>query len=341
MKNGLFVFIGIVLILVGVSFWTQGVVDQDMRILKLAHGLNTQHPVHKTMEYLAKRALELSDGKLEIQIFPSEQLGNEKECIEALQLGYLAMTKTSTGPMEAFVPRIRLFGIPYLFRDSEHFWTVALGPIGKGLLVAGEDLGLRGLCYYDAGARSFYGKEPINTPEDLIGKKVRVMNSVMAKTMVSAMGGSPTPISWGELYTSLDQGVVDAAENNPPSFDTSRHFEICKYYSLDEHVRLPDMLVISAKIWADLNEQQQAWLQQAVDESVTYGRKLWTEAEAISLKVVEEGGVTISYPDKKPFQDAVQPIWKRFLEADANSDDEAERQDAAIGDLINQIIEIQ
>lgn len=341
MKNGLFVFIGIVLILVIVAFVTQGTEGQDIRILKLAHGLNTQHPVHKTMEYLAKRASEVSDGKMEIQIFPSEQLGNEKECIEALQLGYLAMTKTSTGPMEAFVPRIRLFGIPYLFRDSEHFWTVALSPIGKGLLVAGEDLGLRGLCYYDAGARSFYGKEAINTPADLVGKKVRVMNSVMAKTMVSAMGGSPTPISWGELYTSLDQGVVDAAENNPPSFDTSRHFEICKFYSLDEHVRLPDMLVISAKIWAGLNEQQQAWLQQAVDESVTYGRKLWTEAEAKSLKVVEDGGVTISYPDKKPFQDAVQPIWKRFLEADPNSDQEAERQDAAIGDLINQIVEIQ
>lgn len=341
MKNGLFVFIGIVLVLVIVAFVTQGTEGQDIRILKLAHGLNTQHPVHKTMEYLAKRAGELSDGKMEIQIFPSEQLGNEKECIEALQLGYLAMTKTSTGPMEAFVPRIRLFGIPYLFRDSEHFWTVALGPIGKGLLVAGEDLGLRGLCYYDAGARSFYGKEPINSPADLIGKKVRVMNSVMAIDMVKAMGGSPTPISWGELYTSLDQGVVDAAENNPPSFDTSRHFEICKYYNLDEHVRLPDMLVISAKIWADLTEPQQTWLQQAVDESVTYGRKLWTEAEAKSLEVVKAGGVTITHPEKKPFQDAVQPIWKRFLEADPDSDNEAKRQDAAIGSLINQIIEIQ
>ncbi|MCF7974632.1 MAG: TRAP transporter substrate-binding protein [Phycisphaerae bacterium] len=341
MKNGVFVFIGIVLILAGVSYFTQGAVDKDIRILKLAHGLNTQHPVHKTMEFLARRALELSDGKLKIQIFPSEQLGNEKECIEALQLGYLAMTKTSTGPMEAFVSRIRLFGVPYLFRDGDHFWKVALGPIGKDLLVAGEAKGLRGLCYYDAGARSFYAKEPINSPEDLVGKKVRVMNSVTAMNMVKAMGGSPTPISWGELYTSLDQGVVDAAENNPPSFDTSRHFEICKYYSLDEHVRLPDMLVISRDIWAGLTAQQQAWLQQAVDESVTYGRKLWTEAEAKSLKVVEDGGVTIIHPDKKLFQAAVQPIWKRFMEADPNSDNSDEREDAAIGKLINQIVEIQ
>jgi len=345
MKNGVFVFIGIVLILTGVSYFTQGSVDKDVRILKLAHGLNTQHPVHKTMVFLAKRALELSDGKLKIEIFPSEQLGNEKECIEALQLGYLAMTKTSTGPMEAFVPQIRIFGVPYLFRNSDHFWKVALGPIGKKLLVAGENKGLRGLCYYDAGARSFYSSKKsgkaIRSPKDLEGMKIRVMNSVMAMDMIKTMGGSPTPISWGELYTSLDQGVVDGAENNPPSFETSRHYEICPYYVLDEHVRLPDMLVISAKIWAGLTDQQQAWLQQAVDESVTYGRKLWTEAEEKSLQIVKDAGVQVILPDKKPFEDAVQPIWKRFLEADPNSPDADERADAAIGSLINQIVGIQ
>lgn len=335
MKKGMTLFIGLLLIVLVVSFFMQGADDREHRILKLAHGLNTQHPVHKAMEFLAKRASELSDGKLEVQIFPSEQLGNEKECIEALQLGYLAMTKTSTGPMEAFVPRIRIFGIPYLFRDSEHFWKVAGGPVGRELLLAGEAKGLRGLCYYDAGARSFYSKDiPINSPSDLSGKKVRVMNSVMSMEMIKAMGGSPTPISWGELYTSLDQGVVDAAENNPPSFDTSRHFEICKYYSLDEHVRLPDMLVISARVWADLSGQQKKWLQQAVDESVTYGRKLWTEAEEISLEIVRTGGVVVSYPNKKPFQDAVKPMWDKFLSAE-------NKEDQAIGALILKIQEIQ
>ena len=160
------------------------------------------------------------------------------------------------------------------------------------------------------------------------------MNSVMSMDMIKAMGGSPTPISWGELYTSLDQGVVDAAENNPPSFDTSRHFEICKYYSLDEHVRLPDMLVISAKVWADLSAQQKEWLQQAVEESVAYERKLWSEAEEESMKVVEAGGVVVSYPDKRPFQEAVKPMWNKFLNAE-NPDDRA------IGDLILKIQEIQ
>jgi len=163
-KQGLVVFIGVLLALLAASYLFSDSGSADVRILKLAHGLNTQHPVHKTMEWMANRAKELSEGRLIVQIFPSEQLGNEKECIEALQLGYLAMTKTSTGPMEAFVPRLRVFGIPYLFRDGEHFWKAALGPIGKDLLVAGEGKGLRGLCYYEAGARSFYAKKSIHEP---------------------------------------------------------------------------------------------------------------------------------------------------------------------------------
>jgi tripartite ATP-independent transporter DctP family solute receptor len=335
MKKGLIVFIGMLLIVLVIGYISFQRSDTlDVRVLKLAHGLNTQHPVHKTMEYLAQRAWELSEGKLKIEIFPSEQLGNEKECIEALQLGYLAMTKTSTGPMEAFVPRIRIFGIPYLFRDDAHFWQVAKSPIGKELLVAGQDMGLRGLCYYDAGFRSFYAKKPIHSPADLKGLKIRVMSSPMAIKMVDTMGGSATPISWGELYTSLDQGVVDAAENNPPSFDTSRHFEICKYYTLDEHLYLPDMLVISSRIWEGLTDEQQNILQQAIDESVEKGHEYWAAAVNVSMQVVQDAGVEVIRPDKKPFQDAVRPMWQDFEKA---TNDE----DKAIGTLIKQIQEIK
>ena len=329
MKKALTIFIVLLLVMLAARFviGTDEALD-DVRILKLAHGLNTQHPVHKTMEFLAERLKETSQGKMIVQIFPSEQLGNEKECIEALQLGYLAMTKTSTGPMESFVPRIKIFGLPYVFRDSDHFWKFALGPIGKELLAEGQDKGLKGLCYYDAGSRSFYAKKAIHSPADLKGLKIRVMSSIIAMKMVRTMGGSPTPISWGELYTSLDQGVVDAAENNPPSFDTSRHYEICKYYSLDEHVRLPDMLVISTKVWKKLSAEEKKLLQAAVDESVTYGRKLWNEAEKASLETVKAAGVEIIYPDKALFQKAVEPMWQEFAETE-------------IGPLIQQIQEIQ
>ena len=286
--------------------------EKDVRVLRLAHGLDTRHPVHKAMEYMAEKAYEASDGTLKIAIYPSEQLGNEKECIEALQLGYLAMTKISTGSMEAFVEDFKIFGLPYIFRDSEHFWAVCNGEVGKKLLAAGESVRLKGLCYYDAGARSFYAKKPINAPQDLAGLKVRVMNSPMAFDMVSVMGGSPTPISWGELYTSLDQGVVDAAENNPPSLFSSRHYEVCRYFSLDEHVRLPDMLVISTRVWASLSQRHKEILQQACEQSVGFQRKIWKEAEQAALEVFEQEGVEIIYPDKQPFVDAVQPMWEKY-----------------------------
>lgn len=297
-------------------------------VLKLGHGLDITHPVHKAMVYMAERVREKSSGRMKVEIFPNEQLGNEKECIEALQLGYLAMTKTSTAPMEGFVPRMKIFGIPYLFRDAEHFWKILKGPLGKELLMAGESKRLRGLCYYDAGARSFYAKKEIHSPADLKGMKVRVQNSVMSMKLVEAMSGSPTPIPWGELYTALDQGVVDAAENNPPSFRTSRHYEVCKYYILDEHTRLPDILVISTRVWDSLSPESQQILQEAVDESVEYQRKIWAEAEEKDMKKVQDAAVKIIHPDKEPFRASVKSVWDEFEGTD-------------IGELIKQIQEVK
>jgi len=301
---------------------------EEVVILKLGHGLDVTHPVHKAMVYMAKLVAEKSSGGLRVEVFPNEQLGNEKECIEALQLGYMAMTKTSTSPMEGFVPQIKIFAVPYLFRDSEHFWKVAKGPIGRKLLLAGESKGLRGLCYYDAGARSFYAKKPIHSPADLKEMKIRVQNSVMAMMMIKAMGGSPTPIPWGELYTSLDQGVVDAAENNPPSYRTSRHYEICKYYILDEHTRVPDMLIISTRVWNNLKPEFQRILQESVDESVEYQRRIWAQAEAADMETVQQAGVQVIRPDKGPFQKSVKSIWDSF-------------EGTPTGELIKQIQEVR
>ncbi|MCJ7778424.1 MAG: TRAP transporter substrate-binding protein [Sedimentisphaerales bacterium] len=297
-------------------------------MLKLGHGLDITHPVHKAMVYMAERVKEKSAGRMKVEIYPNEQLGTEKESIEALQLGYMAMTKTSTAPMEGFVPQMKIFGIPYLFRDSEHFWKALKRPIGKELLLAGQSKGLRGLCYYDAGARSFYSKKEIHSPADLKGMKIRVQNSIMSIKMVEAMGGSPTSIPWGELYTALDQGVVDAAENNPPSFCTSRHYEICEYYTLDEHTMLPDILVISTRAWNNLSPEFQQILQEAVDESVEYQRKIWAEAVEKDMKTVQDAGVKVIYPDKQPFRDSVRSVWNEFDGTD-------------IGELIKQIQEVQ
>lgn len=287
--------------------------DTSVRILKLAHVLDTTHPVHKGMVFMAKKLEENSDGKMRMDIYPSGQLGAERDLIELLQIGSLAMTKVSTAPLEAFVPEMIIFGIPYVFRDDEHRWKVLNSPIGEKLLLSGEKYFLRGMCYYDAGCRSFYTKDrPIYSPSDLRGLKIRVMKSITSVKMVQSLSGSATPIPWGELYTALQQGVVDGAENNPPSFYLSRHYEVCKYYSLDEHTSVPDILLMSTVVWNSLSEQEQQWLQAAVDESVEYQKKLWKEASDEALNEVQKAGVEIIYPDKTPFLESVQEMHESY-----------------------------
>jgi tripartite ATP-independent transporter DctP family solute receptor len=285
----------------------------DTRTIKLAHGLDVGHSVHMAMVKMGEDLEQISGGKMRLEIYPSQQLGSERECIELLQIGSLDMTKVSVGVMENFAPRMRVFSLPYLFRDRQHSFDVLDGPIGKDLLNEGTKYWLKGLGYYDAGSRSFYTKDkPINSPTDLHGLKVRVLESVTAMDMVNSLGGSATPISWGELYTSLQQGVVDGAENNPPSFYLSRHYEVCKYYSLDEHTVLPDMVLVGTHLWDRLSKQEQEWLQTAVDSSVVYQRKLWAESEKEALEAVEKAGVTIVRPDKTAFENAVQPLYSKY-----------------------------
>lgn len=288
-------------------------IDNKTKTLRLGHGLDVSHSVHKAMVKMGEDLFERSGGKLKLQIYPSQQLGTERECLELLQIGSMDMTKVSVGVLENFAPKMKVLGLPFLFRDREHSFSVLDGPIGQSLLNEGEQYWLKGLGYYDAGSRSFYTmNKPILEPADLEGQKIRVMESATAVNMVKALGGSPTPISWGELYTSLQQGVVDGAENNPPSFYLSRHYEVCKYYSLDEHTVLPDVLLIGTYAWNKLNEQEQQWLSESVKESVTYQRVLWAQAEAEALREVEKAGVEIFRPNKSQFADKVKEIYEGY-----------------------------
>ena len=285
----------------------------EVAVLKLAHGLDTGHSVHKGMEFMARRVSELSGGGMRIDIYPNGQLGGERDTVELVQVGSIAMTKVSTSPLEAFVPTMKVFSIPYVFRDQTHFFQVLDSEIGKELLQSTEVALLRGLGYYDAGSRSFYTIEkPVNSPSDLAGMKIRVQESQTSVRMVEALGGSATPIAWGELYTALQQGVVDGAENNAPSFYLSRHYEIAKYYSLDAHTFVPDILLMSSRVWHSMTDQQQRWLQQAVDESVEYQRELWKQARIEALEAVRAAGVVVTNPDKKPFQDAVSGMQREY-----------------------------
>lgn len=288
------------------------------RTVKLAHGLPTSHPVHEAMVFLAHQAREASAGRLRIDVHPAEQLGTERECLELLQIGAIGMTKVSASVLENFVPRYAVFSLPYLFRDEAHRQKVFHGPIGKGVLAAGEDQRLRGLTYYDAGSRSFYSKKrPIAHPRDLAGLKIRTQESSLAVGMVQSLGGSATPIAWGELYTALEQGIVDGAENNPPSFHLSRHYEVARYYSLDEHTATPDVLLVSASLWSELSQSEQEILSAAADASAELQLKLWRKATEDALAAVRAAGVEVVVPDKAPFVEAVEAVYEDYRDRPA------------------------
>lgn len=287
---------------------------EDHVVLRLAHSLDTTHPVHHAMEFMAEELGRLSEGRVTLKIYPNSQLGSEREMIELVQLGAIDLVKTSTAPLEGFVPVMSLFGIPYLFRGPEHFWHVLDGPIGRRLLEASVDKQLRGLCYYDAGSRSFYTRNtPIHRPADLHGLKIRVQSSRTAIQMVESMGGSPTPISFGELYSALEQGVVDGAENNPPSLLTSRHYEVCRHYSLDEHTRVPDIVLISTERWRRLSPEVRGWLRRAAAASSRFQRKLWQQKTADALETIARDGVEIIHPDKETFRQAVRAMYDAYF----------------------------
>lgn len=294
-------------------FFTACSSSQHKKELKLAHGLDPSHSVHLAMVYMSERLEEKSGGKLTIEIYPSQQLGDERQCVELLQIGSLAMTKVSAAIMEGFDPKYKVLSLPYIFKSKEHAYRVLDGEIGYELLASGSDYWLRGLTFYDAGSRSFYTKDrPIMTPGDLAGLKIRVMKSPTAVNMIRAMGGSPTPISWGELYTALQGGVVDGAENNPPSFYLSHHYEVCKYFSINEHTSVPDVLLISTIIWNQLSEEEKGWLLEAAKESAVYQRVLWAASEKESLEAVAKAGVEVIYPQKDAFIESVASLYEEY-----------------------------
>lgn len=279
------------------------------RALTLAHGLDEGHTVHRAMVLMGERLEEYSGGRMRIAIYSGGQLGSERETLELLQIGSLAMTKVSASPLEGFVPTLKLFSIPYIFADRDHHLRVLDSEIGEQLLDSLQVARLKGLGYYDAGSRSFYtSTRPVNTPADLEGLKIRVMKSQTSVQMVAELGGSPTPISLGEIYTALQQGVVDGAENNPPTFHRMRHYEAAGFYSLDEHTFVPDVLLMSKRIWDELSQEEQGWLMRAARESVAYQRELWQAETEQSLEAVKAAGVTVTYPDKAPFRAAVEPM---------------------------------
>lgn len=280
--------------------------------LKLAHNLERSHVVHQAFEEMAKEVKQLSDGKMTIRIYPSSQMGSARETMELLQNGALDMTKGSASDLESFDNIYAIYNLPFLFKDQAHFNKVVFGEVGKDIMQSTKEKGFFALSAYVAGTRSFYAKKPITKPEDLKGLKIRVQASPTTIKMIELMGGSPTPISFGEVYTAMQQGVVDGAENNVPSWVQTRHIEIAKVFSEDEHASIPDFLVISTKTWEKLTPEQQLILEKAATASEAYQQTLWAKIDADTRAQAKTMGGEIIKVDKAPFRAAVQPLFDDF-----------------------------
>jgi len=290
--------------------------SENNLVLRVGHTLDTKHAVHQSLNYMSERLQHYSNGTMSLKLYANAQLGSEREMVELLQIGSLAITKVSAAAMEGFVPEMKVYSLPYIFRSREHRWQVLQGAVGQDILAASNKANLTGLGYFDAGSRSFYTcNDMVNSPKDIIGKKIRVMSSQTAVKMIEAFGGAATPIAWGELYAALQQGVVDGAENNPPSYYLSHHYEICPYYSLNEHTSVPDVIIASKHIFNNLKPQQQKWLSKAMQDAVEYQKSLWLASEEEALTAVKAAGVEVITPDKTPFFDAVKPFHATYKDS--------------------------
>jgi tripartite ATP-independent transporter DctP family solute receptor len=272
------------------------------------------YPTVEAVKFMGKQLAEQTKGRLGIRVFASGALGSEKDTIEQLKIGGLDMMRINVAPLNNFVPETIVAGLPFVFQSKEHMRAVLDGPVGDEILAAMAPQGFIGLAFYDSGARSFYTvKKPIKALTDLKGMKIRVQQSDLFVAMMEALGANATPMPYGEVYTALKTGLVDGAENNWPSYDSSRHFEAAKFYNLTEHSLAPEVLVFSKKIWDALPKEDQELIRKAAKASVPHMRKLWDEREEKSRKTVEAAGVqVVEIPNKQEFIDAMKPVYARF-----------------------------
>jgi len=272
------------------------------------------YPTVQAVDYMGKLLEKWTDGRLKIKIYPGRQLGEEKATIEQTVAGAIDLDRVNLAPLNAFIPETAIPALPYIFRSTEHMYKVMDGPIGREILDAMIPHGLVGLAFYDSGARSFYNsKHPILSPADMKGMKIRVQNSDLFVATMEALGANATPMEFGQVYEALKTGVIDGAENNWPSYESTRHFEVAKYYSLDQHSMSPEALVMSKISWDKLSKEDQKLVRKAAVESVQIMRDLWNKRVEKSKKIVESAGNEIIFKiNKQPFIDAMAPVYARF-----------------------------
>lgn len=271
------------------------------------------YPTVAAVKYMSELLAKSSGGKHTIKVFNKGALGSEKETIDQVKIGALDLTRVNISPMNAICQKTQVPTMPFLFRSVEHMRKALDGAAGEEILKSCEEQGFIGLAFYDSGARSIYGRKAVRSVADSKGMKIRVQQSDLWVALVSAMGANPTPMPIGEVFTALKTGLIDAAENNIPSYDGFKHYEAVKFYSRTEHSMAPEMLLMSKMVWDKLSKEEQQMIRTAAKQSVEFQRKKWDEQEAKSLAVVKAGGAEIVEVDKASFQKVMGPVYDKFM----------------------------
>ena len=300
-----------------VSLANSAALAQTKMTLKASDVHPAGYPTVAAVESLGKKLEAATNGRLSVQMYASMQLGGEKEAIEQAQVGAIQLARVSVGTLGPVIDDLNVFNLPFLFRNVDHMRKVIDGDIGTALLdkvTSNDKAGLVGLCWMDAGARSVYTiKKPVHTIADLKGLKIRVIGNPMFVDMMNALGGNGVAMGYDQVFSALQTGVVDGAENNPPSFVFDNHYQVAKYYTLTEHLIVPEMLVFSKKTWDTLSKDDQGLLKKYGREAQAEERVLWQQYEKQAIEKAKAAGIQIiEVPDKKPFQDAVKPVWDKY-----------------------------
>jgi tripartite ATP-independent transporter DctP family solute receptor len=290
---------------------------QQKTVLKATDVHPLGYPTVEAVVRMGKKLEAATSSRLSIQMYPSMQLGGEKEMIEQAQLGALQMARISVGPMGPLVPELNVFNLPFMFRDAAHMEKVIDGAIGDEMLKKLSDhatAGLIGLCWMNGGTRNVYNsKHPVKSVADLKGLKIRMMGNPVFVDTMNALGGNGVAMGYDQLVSALQSGVVDGAENNEPSYETGQHYRYAKYYSRTGHLMIPELLVFSKRSWNSLSKDDQALVAKAAKEAQQEQRKLWYEMEQKSLDKMKAAGVQINdVDDKKTFVAAVNPVWAKY-----------------------------
>ena len=290
-----------------------GIANADT-VLRSADTHPDGYPTVEAVKYMGDLIKQRTNGRYSVEVYHSAQLGEEKDTIEQTQTGVIDLNRVSMGPFNGIVPETAVPSLPYMFRSVEQMRHVMDGPIGDDILKAFEAHDLVGLAFYDSGARSFYNtKKDITSIADLKGMKFRVIQSDVFVDMVNALGANATPMAYGEVYSALETGVIDGAENNWPSFESAKHYEVAKHYTTDQHQIVPEVLVMSKASWDKLTPEDQVIVRQAAKDSVVKMRELWDAQEKKSRDIVEKAGVKVSEIDKQPLIDAMKPVYDKYL----------------------------